>query len=401
MNRHALTLTLLLSLPAPLMADEGIGLKQALDQLLQQAPEQALADARQDEARAIQAQADGLLAAPPALTLGAQGGRQDGGFGEYREWSAGVDLPLWRPGQTAAQARLASSIDGQVREDRRLLLLELAGQLREAAWQVALAQATAEALQEAVDEARRAQDRLARLVALGERPRADLVTLEGELLNLDQQLAAAQDGHRQALTTWRLTSRQDAPPSLPPQERPADDQPIEAHPLWAQARQTLDRAGAERRAGTLAAGGAPTLGVQARHEEPPGSPALDAISLSLSLPLPWESHRQAAESSLRYAETEASVRLVRLERELMLARQQAASGLVSARRQAELLDVRARAAREELRLAGRRLEEGEMDTIDYVGVMRRTREAERAARLGKLEVGRSIARHNQTQGVLP
>lgn len=400
MNRHALTLTLLLFLPATLLAGDGIALRQALDQLLQQAPEQALVDARQAEARAVQELAGGLLAAPPALTLGAQGGREDGGFGEYREWRAGVELPLWRPGQSDAHRRLATSIDGLAREDLRALQLDLAGQLREAAWQVALAQASAEALQGASEEARHALDRLKRLVALGERPRADLVTLEGEILDLDQQLASARAEARLALASWRLISRQDAPPALP-LETAIAEQPIETHPYWAQARFALDRAKAERRTGTLSARGTPTLGVEARHEEPPGSPALDAITLNLNLPLPWERHRQVAEATLRYAETEAAVRLARLERELMLARQQAALGLESARLQAQMAEKRALAAREERRLAGRRLEEGEMDTIDYVSVLRRTLDAERAARLGTLEVGRWIARHNQAQGVLP
>lgn len=57
MNRHALTLALLLALPAPLLAAEGIALAQALQNLLQQSPEQALVDARQSEARAVQASA--------------------------------------------------------------------------------------------------------------------------------------------------------------------------------------------------------------------------------------------------------------------------------------------------------------------------------------------------------
>ncbi|MGK0674073.1 MAG: TolC family protein [Halothiobacillaceae bacterium] len=399
MNKHALTLLLLL-LPTSLLAGNEITLRQALDLLLHQAPEQTLVDARQSEARAVLEQAEGLLAAPPTLTLGAQGGREDGSFGEYREWRAGVELPLWRPGQSDAHRQLAMSIDGLAREDMRALQLDLAGQLREAAWQVVLAQASAKALQVASEETRHALDRLKRLVALGERPRADLVTLEGEILDLDQQLASARAETRLALASWRMISRQDAPPALP-LETAAAEQPIETHPLWAQARLALERAKAERRTGTLAAKGSPTLGMEARHEEPPGSPALDTISLNLNLPLPWERHRQVAETALRYAETEAAVRLARIERELMLARQQAALGLESAQLQAQMAEKRALAAREERRLASRRLEEGEMDIIDYVSVLRRTLDAERTAQLGRLEVGRWIARHNQAQGVLP
>lgn len=398
--KHRALLILLLSLPALALAEGRIGLADALRQALPQAPEQALVEARQGEAQAIQAQAEGPLAAPPALVLGSQGGRDQGGFGEYREWSAGVELPLWRSGQADAQGRLASRIDGQAREDQRLIAWELAGQLREAAWQVALAEAAVAAQEAASQEARQGQARLTRLVALGERPRADLVTLDGVLLELDTQLEVAHAELRQALATWRQVSRQEAPPAVTTETLTAE-RPLDELPPWTQARQSLERARAERETGVLAAKGTPALGLMARHEQSPDSPTRDALALNLSLPLPWERHRQAAEAALRYAETEAAVRLERLAREWQGQRQQAALGLEAARKQAELVQRRAQSAREELRLAGRRLEEGEMDTLDYVNVMRRTFEAERAARLGQLEVGRWIARFNQAQGVLP
>ncbi|MEW6765447.1 MAG: TolC family protein [Pseudomonadota bacterium] len=399
MKRHALISLLWLALPAALPAADGIGLRQALDHLLPQDPGQTLVEARRAEAEAVQRQADGLLAAPPLLTLAAQGGQERDNPDHYREWSGGIELPLWRPGQSAAQAQLAASIDGLAREDLNLLRLDIAGQLREAAWRVALADASAEHLRRARDDTRHAQGRLKRLVALGERPRADLLTLEGEVLDLDQQLEAARAEQRQALAAWRLLSRQDTPPALSPETEAT--QPIERHPQLAQARMALERATAERRTGTLAAQGQPSVGLQARHERPPGGQPLDALTLSLSLPLPWERQRQAAEASLRYAETEAGVRLAQLERSLLLQRQEAATALASTRRQAERAEKRAQAAREELRLAGRRLDEGEMDTLDYVSVLRRSREAELTARIGALEIGRWIARHNQVQGVLP
>lgn len=399
MNRHALLL-LLLTFPALAQAEGRMGLADALRQALTQAPEQALIEARQGEATAIQAQAEGLFAAPPSLLLGTQGGRDQGRFGEYREWSAGVELPLWRSGQAAVQSRLAGRIEAQAREDQRLFAWELAGQLREAAWQVALAEAAVAAQEAARQEAQQAQARLTRLVTLGERPRADLVTLEGVLLELDTQLAQARAELGQTLAVWQQLSRQSSPPAVS-NEALAAERPVEDHPQWAQAQQTLERAKGERESGALAAKGTPTLGLVARQEQAPGSPTRDALALNLSLPMPWERHRQATEASLRYAETEAAVRLARLTRELAIQRQQARLGLEAALVQATLLMRRAESAREELRLAGRRLEEGELDTLDYVNVMRRTFEAERAARIGQLEVGRWIARFNQAQGVLP
>ncbi|TQV63608.1 MAG: TolC family protein [Halothiobacillaceae bacterium] len=404
MNRYALLLVLSMTAPASLLAgapsSPGISLHQALEQLLSQSPEQALIEARKAEADAIQRQADGLLAAPPALNLAAQGGREQGSFGEYREWSAGIELPLWRPGQSAAHQQLSRSIEGLAREDFHLLRWDLAGQLREAAWRVELAHVALITLEQTKAEADKAHARLARLVALGERPRADLLTLDGELLDLEQQADAARGELSLAQQAWRLISRQEALPAAP-KEALAAAQPIEAHPQLAQAGKALERAQAERRSGVLAAAGSPKVGLAARHEQPPGGPSLDALTISLNLPLGSERHRAAAEAPLRYAETGASVQMAQTARLIQLQRQEAEHGLASARRQSELAQRRAATTREALRLAGRRLDEGEMDTVDYVTVMRRSHDAERAAQISVLEIDHWIARSNQAQGLLP
>lgn len=404
MNTYALALTLALSVSSGALAGETavetITVQQALTHLLTQTPERALVEERKAEAAAIQQLSDGLLGAPPALTLAAQGGREQDQFGEYREWSAGIELPLWRPGQSDAHRQLATSLDRLAGEDLNLLRWELAGQLREAAWRIALAQAALKTLERAKGEAGKARERLARLVALGERPRADLLTLDGELLDLEQQADAAQAELDLAQQAWRLISRQEALPALP-KETLAAAQPLETHPQVAQASKMLERARAERRTGVLAAAGSPTVGLAARHEQPPGGPSLDALTLSLNLPLTSERHRAAAEAPLRYAETEASVRMAQVARSIQLQRQEAEHGLASARRQAELAQKRVVTARDELHLAGRRLDEGEMDTMDYVTVMRRGHDAERAAQLSALEIDHWIARSNQAQGLLP
>ncbi|MEW6444597.1 MAG: TolC family protein [Pseudomonadota bacterium] len=397
-NNIALLLGFLLAPPA-LWAAEDIGLRQALEHALGQAPEQALIEARGAEARTSRAQADSLLATPPALILTSQGGRERETAADYREWNVGIELPLWRSGQSDAQARLASSIEHQASQDRDLLRLELAGRLREAAWRVHRAAAAKDALGSARDDTLRALARLKRLVELGERPKADPLILEADLLDLEQHIESARAEHHLAIDAWRIESRQDQPPGSTP-ETPGE-RPLDQHPLLAQARLALERATAERQVGVLAARGQPTLGIQVRHEQPPGAPHLDALTASLSLPLPWESHHQSIEAALRYGESEASVRLTQTRQALSLQRQEAAIHLEASRNLARLAAQRAGLAREEARLAARRLDEGEMDIMDFATALRRAREAERDARLATLDVSRAIARHNQAQGMLP
>ena len=238
-----------------------------------------------------------------------------------------------------------------------------------------------------------------RAMALGERARADVLTLAAEAADVAQQAAAAQLALDQAVLVWRVLSRQEV---LPGEWREVlvDAQPVERHPLALAAQAAWKRVRHERQAGVLAAEGTPVLGLAGRQDRTPGADTLNAVVLSLSLPLPWESARGAAEAPLRYAELEAETAYARRLKDLVLGRDAARLALDGARRQLVLLESRARLEQENLHLALRRLQEGQLDALDFVSVMRRVREAVLALELARLDVERAVSRVNQAEGVL-
>ena len=382
-----------------------VTLAAALDRALREAPEQVLMVGREAQAQVLARHAEAWLPLPPSLALSAQGGAYSPNdpSGTYSELVAGVELPLWRPGQAEVLRRLAAGTQDLAEAERAALRLELAGLLREAGWDVWLAGARVQGLQRGLDELRAAQKRVQRAVALGERARVDVVTLAAEALDVEQQVAAAQLAFEQAVMAWRVVSRQAAFPGSGEaawREALAGERPVEAHPAALAARAMWTRAGSERQAGVLAAEGAPVLGVGAKQDRTPGSETLNAVVVTLSLPLPWETARSAAEAPLRYAELEAEVAFARQLRALSVARDAARLALQGARTQVSLLEARARVEQEALRLAKRQVEEGQLDALDFVTVLRRVREAELAAALGRLEVERAVSRVNQAEGVV-
>ena len=287
--------------------------------------------------------------------------------------------------------------------ERAALRLELAGLLREAGWDVLLAQARMEGMQRSLTGLRAAEKRVQRAVALGERARVDALTLAAEVADVELQVAAAQLAYEQAVAVWRVLSRQNTLPGVW-REALVDERPIESlmerHPQALAARANWQRAGSERQAGVLAAEGAPVLGIGAKQDRTPGSETLNAVVVTLSMPLPWETARGAAEAPLRYAELEAEVALAKQLRSLNAARAAARVALDGARRQAMLADERAKLERAALHLAQRQMDEGQLDVLDFVTVLRRVREAELAAALGRLEVERAVSRVNQAEGVV-
>ena len=378
-----------------------VTLTAALERAWSAAPEQALAAGREAQAQALQRHAEAWLPQAPNLALSGQAGSYAQGepSGSYSEWIAGVELPLWRTGQAEVLRRLAAGTQDLAEAERAALRLELAGLLREAGWDVLQAQARVQNVQRALDEVRVAEKKIQRALALGERARVDAVTLAAEVADVAQQATAAQLSLQQAVLVWRALSRQEVLPSEW-REVLASERPLEQHPAAQAARAAWLRAGGERQVGVLAAEGAPVLGLGARQDRTPGAETLNAVVVTLSMPLPWEAARGAAEAPLRYAELEAEVAWVKQLRALATARDAARLALDGARAQRVLADARMKLEQESLRLAQRQVEEGQMDALDFVTVLRRAREAGLAAELAKIEVERAVSRVNQAEGVV-
>jgi len=378
-----------------------VTLAAALERAWSAAPEQTLATGREAQAQALQRHAEAWLPQAPNLALSGQAGAYSPSdpSGTYSELIAGVELPLWRPGQAEVLRRLAAGTQDLAEAERAALRLELAGVLREAGWDVLQAQVRVLGLQRALDEVRVAEKKIQRALALGERARVDAVTLAAEVADVAQQVAAAQLSLQQAVLVWRALSRQEA---LPGEWREvlASERPVEQHPAAQAARAAWLRAGGERQAGMLAAEGTPMLGLGARQDRTPGAETLNAVVVTLSMPLPWEAARGAAEAPLRYAELEAEVAWVKQLRALATARDTARLALDGARTQLVLADARMKLEQESLRLAQRQVEEGQMDALDFVTVLRRAREAGLAAELAKIELERAVSRVNQAEGVV-
>ena len=378
-----------------------VTLAAALERAWSAAPEQALATGREAQAQALQRHADAFLPQAPNLALSGQAGAYAQGepSGTYSEWIAGVELPLWRPGQADVLRRLAAGTQDLAEAERAALRLELAGMLREAGWDVLQAKARVQGLQQALDELRVAEKKMQRAVALGERARVDALVLAAEVADVAQQVASAQQALQQAVLVWRALSQQEALPGAW-REALAGERPIELHPAAQAARAAWLRAGGERQAGVLAAEGAPMLGLGARQDRTPGAETLNAVVVTLSMPLPWEAARGAAEAPLRYAELEAETAWAKQLRALATARDAARLALDGARTQLGLTEARMALELESLRLAKRQVEEGQMDALDFVTVLRRAREAVLAAELAKLELERAVSRVNQAEGVV-
>ncbi|UUX94252.1 TolC family protein [Aquabacterium sp. J223] len=372
---------------------------------------------RRDEAQAargavLQARGQALatpFAGPPTVGLDVRrdlppGARLPGtdtvGQRGRNELEPGVSVPLWLPGQREAgratlteeeAARTAAATAGRWR---------LAGELREAAAALALADARWQAERAREAGAAALEDDVRRRVQAGDLAPADA------LLAAEERLAAAmaaREAHglaQSARARWLALTGWSGP--LPPAEVPLPPLPDDDHPALAEARAAVGVAQARAREAALLRRDAPTLSMAARFDrEGYGTGYRNTVRVGIALPLDTEARNapRLAAAEAERLDAELALQAVRrqrqLEREQALAERQAAD------------DALALAA-ERLAVAGRldaavdrAWRAGERGLPERLRVRALAREAEWAHENARRQADRAAARWNQAIGAMP
>ncbi len=327
-------------------------------------------------------------------------GMQQGPERGKNEWEPALAVPLWLPGQRAAQRRVIDedreAATARAAADR----LALAGEVREALWaahrgrqNVALAQArlqAAEALE--ADVARR--------LRAGELARTDLLLAQSELLTARAALAQAHASERGTMDAYdALVGLRILPP---PEPEPPTRDAFDANPaLQAQmdaiaaARARLDYAQTVRR-------DSPTFAIVPRFDrDVGGGDYRNSVRVGIAIPLDTDVRNAPRIAAASTALAEAQIAAVATRRQLMIQVAQARAALESAEAQAAIATTQQRVALENLDLIERAFRYGERGLVDLLRVRTLAREAAVAAELARLDVGLSRARLNQAIGVLP
>jgi outer membrane protein TolC len=364
-------------------------------------PGAQLANAQRDIGRALEMRADQPLAGDPAFNLKYQTDAIGSDNG-YREWEGGVELPLWWPGQPAVQRQEGARTLAFADAMERARQLEVAGEVRERLWGLALARSAQAEAQLALDSAQELERDIARRVEAGELPRSDLLLAQKEVLARDDALRQAMTVARQAEQAYRLYTGLDAA-TFPEPEVAVDASSVpETHPAMHlaaananRARAHRDRVASERRAGpNLWLGGKSTRDVS-------GADYDSAIGVEVTVPFGTRAHAAPALAEAEAALTEALAEQQRVRRDLDEALAAAALEHGRAEAAVERAARRQSLADESLRLSRRAFELGESDLVRLLQARTDALAANHDLEARRLEVGRAVARLNQILGVIP
>lgn len=388
--------------PAPVVAvSDDLDLRGVFTAALARDPRSGLPTAYRHEAAALSDRAGSLLSGAPALALRHQTD-QPGSNRGLREWEANLELPLWRWGQRSASRDLAAAAGDFADAHARALALDVAGRVRSALWELALAEEHSTLAQQAWHTAQALEQDVQRRVEAGDLAQADLLLVRDETLTKQDEYLLAVSEVRQAEKRYlTLSGLMQRPASFG--ETQSERSRIEDdHPLLLEAQRRVEQAQAELRQTRHAGTDSPQLIVGTRRDqEPVTGTAHDSIGVGLRLPFGGSRHVAPAIAAANNQMAEAQSAQLALRRELELALHESERALETLRTELALAKEQHTLAQENLRMARIAFDSGEIDLVQRLRVQTRAYSAERALGLRRLQLQYAVARYNQTVGETP
>ncbi len=379
-----------------------VTLRAALDAAWQRAVTARESDGQRRRADADRAVAGSFWAAPPSLELSHRDDRLQSNAGT-RETEIGVAVPLWLPGQRAARAGTADAAVAQAQAATQVALLRLAGELRDAAWQIFALQAEAAQADGLAQALKQLADDVERRVSAGDLARADALAAQAEQLAASALQTEMRQRLQAARARWALLTGLTAAPELP--AATVSDGALgaaAAHPELQLASQSTELARRRVELMRHSRREPPELTVGVRQDKP-GRAEASQGSLVVGLRLPFGTDDRnrpleaAALAELDVAETHEQRLRERLDSDIAAAR----DAQRAAEAQLEAETARARLLRERATLIDKSFRAGETPLADQLRALAAAGQADGAVARQTASLGLARARLQQALGLLP
>jgi outer membrane protein TolC len=378
----------------------GQTLAQAVDAAWARSPQAVALTARQAEVQARAVLTREWTPGPAAVSISQLNDRLNRDQGR-QEWEVEVSTPLWLPGQKAARQKEAADLASDVQARGAALRLQLAGDVREAWWALALAREVAALARQRLEASSALAQLVQRRYKVGELARLDANLAQAEQLSAQGEVLEADSSVRQAQQVFESLVGAPPPAQLAPEapramatdEAPPQLQALQSAVSLAQSRLAL--ADATRRE-------APQLALRWNNQRGDATtPYSQGIGVKLTVPFSSgtlvRQEGAAARAELAQAEADLALALARMRLEVSKAQGE----FDMAQRQLAMAEERRALTADNLRLAQRSFELGESD----LSALMRARAAahESQAWFKRQEVARAAAlsRIYQSHGVLP
>ncbi|MBV1952231.1 MAG: TolC family protein [Cycloclasticus sp.] len=386
---------------APLITSAELSLHEVVEKTFQRNPQLAVLQARLQHADALRNKAQSLWADDPSFTLSHYSDRTHAREG-LQEWEAGLDLPLWLPGQRDARRKTSERQHQYVNASESALKLHLAGIVREILWDISLSKNEMTVAKQEWNVVKKLEKDVKKRVELGDLARSDLIISQQESLSKEAAWRIAYQEYRHAQHRYDMVT---GLPVLPKsfEEQAINDVSISMeHPLLKESHNKVAKSVAERDQVMIEKRGNPSLFVGSRRERGASNEGyVDAIGLSLNIPFGSKSHSQPKVTEAEVILSESRSQMETLHRKLNMAIQDASRKLSATAEQYSFAKRQNELSKKNLNMSRKAFALGETSLLELIRVQAQAFTIERHMHQKHLEVGLQTARLNQAKGVIP
>ena len=340
------------------------------------------------------------LPSPPSIGVRERSDRLNRNLGA-REVEAELSVPLWLPGQRQRESVLAGAEQELQRDALDSAKWKLAGEVREAYWQVRSAEAERAAALRRLDDAAALAADVERRLKAGDLARTDFNQAKGAehtarsaAIEAEVRLARARLGFTAITGMQTLPAGEEAPAANP--------LPLAEHPALRQLDRAANAADARVRLATDIRRDNPELTLAYRRERSSNADAYaGAVTLGIRIPLATDARNEPKIAAANADFIEARTLYARLKDQLQAELLASQGELLQARGGLALAEERQRLAAETDQLLAKAFRLGEIDLATRLRTAAERYAADADAARSRLEAGRAVSRLNQALGVLP
>ncbi len=395
--RRGLCIFLLLLAPPVLAAGT---LREAIERAWERQPAAQARPARAEEFAAKQEAARAAFPEPPSLSVGNRNDRLNRNAG-VSEWEAEIALPLWLPGEQGRQGAIVNAERDQYDTGLTAAKLKIAGEVRDAYWQVRLAENELTLARRKAEEAAALAADVERRVKAGDLARVDLNQAQAAERLARAALTEAEIKAFKARQAFDVLTGMSALPTAEESITLAGSA-LDDHPLLTPLQRAVVTAQARLRQATQNLRNNPELELGVRRERGVfDEPYANSLQMRFRLPFATDARNKpriaAANAEMIEAQATYGIERAKVAAETEATRRE----LEQARTVVQLAEARFTLATDTQHLLARAFALGELDLIARLRAENERFEAELQFTRAKLEAARAISRLNQALGVLP
>ncbi len=382
-----------------LEVDSSLNLTKVVNLTLDKLPDRVWLSALEEEASALRNKSESWLAGSANAELAFQ----EATSGTLHYVDARLQVPLWNLGQKNAQHSVAKEAETDALSQADAVKLRVAGLVRGALWNIALAKLMHEQAQIEYQVTEALLEKVQRRVELGDLPRADYLLAQTELLQkrsvLTQAEAELMHTRKRYTSITQLTK---IPSDFLEKLTPAKEIK-QNHPSLVALNTQIERKQAELNALQLVGSGQTLLsvGINSDESSDPRSNKTQSFNIGVVMPFGGDAHLAPQVSAINVAMTKLMAEKAQLLRDLDQAHHEAEHNLEVNAAELEIANELRLVAEEHLKLTQLSFSAGEINLMDLLKIQARTQQAVLNAKQRSLMQQRDIALYNQAVGVLP